>query len=151
MNEPDIAGDYKERDAQAAYSVLIELGQVLGAYRGKFVVVGGAVPWLLLPDAEPAHIGTLDIDLDLNPDALGDGEYAGFVETLEKAGYERNVGGLKPFQLRRLVTVDDADPITVIIDLLMPRVGAPKERSNTTLRPFGPRVTLTASANTLTP
>ena len=30
-------------------------------------------------------------------------------------------------------------------------VGAPKERSSTTLRPFGPRVTLTASARMLTP
>ena len=30
-------------------------------------------------------------------------------------------------------------------------VGAPKERSSTTLRPFGPRVTFTASARTFTP
>src|SRR5688500_17023327 len=30
-------------------------------------------------------------------------------------------------------------------------VGAPNERSRTTLRPFGPRVTLTASARTFTP
>ena len=30
-------------------------------------------------------------------------------------------------------------------------VGAPKERSSTTLRPFGPRVTLTASARMFTP
>ncbi len=33
MNEPDIARDYAERDVKAAYSVLIELGQVLGAWR----------------------------------------------------------------------------------------------------------------------
>lgn len=70
MNEPDIASDYQERDVKAAYSVLIELGQVLGAWRKKFVIVGGAVPWLLLGEARPKHIGTLDIDLDLNPDAL---------------------------------------------------------------------------------
>ncbi len=30
-------------------------------------------------------------------------------------------------------------------------VGAPKERSNTTLRPLGPKVVLTASAKTFTP
>ena len=30
-------------------------------------------------------------------------------------------------------------------------LGAPKDLSITTLRPFGPRVTLTASANLLTP
>ena len=84
MIEPDTAADYGDRESREAYSVLIELGQVLGAFRGKFVVVGGAVPWLLLPEAEPAHVGTLDIDLDRDPDALGDGEYAAFVETLKK-------------------------------------------------------------------
>src|SRR3972149_3278641 len=110
MKEPDAAGDYGEREARAAYSVLIELGPGLGAYRGKFVVGGGAVPWLLLPDAEPAHVGTLDIDLDLDPDTLGDGEYAAFVEALEKAGYGRGVDGLKKFQLRRVVSVDDGEP-----------------------------------------
>ena len=125
MNEPDTAGDYDEREARAAYSVLIELGQVLGAYHGKFVVVGGAVPWLLLPDAQPAHVGTLDIDLELDPDALADGEYAAFVETLVKAGYERGVDGLRKFQLRRVVSVDDAEPIAVIVDLLMPREARP--------------------------
>lgn len=125
MSEPDTAADYRERDAQAAYCVLIEIGQVLGAYRGKFVVVGGAVPWLLLKDAAPPHVGTLDIDLDLDPDALGEGEYAAFVETLERAGYERGVEGLKKFQLRRRIKVDAGEPIAVIVDLLMPREAHP--------------------------
>lgn len=125
MSEPDTAADYHDRDARAAYSVLIELGQVLGAYRGKFVVVGGAVPWLLLREAQPPHVGTLDIDLDLDPDALGGGEYARFVETLEQAGYERGTAGLKKFQLRRVVKVDEGEPIAVLVDLLMPREAQP--------------------------
>ena len=127
--EPDTAADYGDRDVKAAYSVLIELGQVLGAYREKFVVIGGAVPWLLLKGAEPAHVGTLDIDLNLDPAALGDGEYATFVETLEKAGYERGVEGLKKFQLRRMVKVDEGDPIAVIVDLLMPREAKPAKNA----------------------
>ena len=121
MSEPDIARDYQERDMKAAYSVLIELGQVLGAWREKFVIVGGAVPWLLLGEARPKHIGTLDIDLDLNPDALAEGEYATLVEALEKKDYERGKEGLKPFQLRRWVKVDEGEPVGVLIDLLMPR------------------------------
>lgn len=121
MNEPDTAHDYQERDVRAAWSVLVELGQVLGAWRDKFVIVGGAVPWLLCSRAAPRHIGTLDIDLDLDPAALCDGEYATLVETLEANGYERDVHGLKPFQLRRWVTVDDGNPVGVLIDLLMPR------------------------------
>ena len=128
MNEPDIAIDYEERDVKAVYSVLIELGQVLGSWRDKFVVVGGAVPWLLLGEARPEHIGTLDIDLDLNPDALAEGEYATLVEALEKKGYERGAEGLKPFQLRRWVTVDEGARVGVIVDLLMPR-GAKGDRN----------------------
>lgn len=121
MNEPDIAADYHEREVRAVYSVLIELGQVLGAWRDKFVIVGGAVPWLLLGEARPKHVGTLDIDLDLAPDALSDGEYATLVETLEKKGYERGMEGMKSFQLRRWVKLEDGGPVGVLVDLLMPR------------------------------
>ena len=39
----------------------------------------------------------------------------------------------------------------VVIDKSFVVRGAPKDFSKTTLRPFGPRVTFTASANTLTP
>lgn len=127
MNVPDRAADYQDRDVRAAYSVLIELGQVLGAFRDKFVIVGGAVPWLLLRDARPQHIGTLDIDIDLNCDALTEGEYATLVEQLEGRGYERGKEGLKEFQMRRWVNVDDGGPIAVLVDLLMPREAKTKK------------------------
>ena len=113
MNEPDVASDYQLREVQAVYSVLLELGQVLGAYRDNFVIVGGAVPWLLLPDARPRHIGTVDIDLDLNVDELSDGEYATLIELLEKNSYERGGENLRDFQLRRVVKVDDGDPVPI--------------------------------------
>lgn len=119
--EPKSANDYDDRGARAVYSVLLEIGQVLGAYRDRFVVIGGSVPWLLFPDAEPAHVGTLDVDLSLNAQALGDGEYKGLIEVLESAGYERAAENMKVFQLRRTVQIDDNGPIAVIIDLLMPR------------------------------
>lgn len=121
MNEPDTAHDYQERDVKAVWSVLVELGQVLGAWRDKFVIVGGAVPWLLYGNANPRHIGTLDIDLDLDPAALNDGEYATLVEALVSKGYERDVDDLRPFQLRRWISADDGEPVGVLVDLLMPR------------------------------
>jgi len=117
----DRAVDYEERDVKAAYSVLIEIGQVLGAYREKFVIVGGSVPWLLLPAARPKHIGTLDIDINLNPELLSGGGYASLVETLEQRGYERGQEGQNPFQLRRWVNVDKEYRVPVLVDLLMPR------------------------------
>ena len=46
--EPQSAADYDDRTTHAVKSVLVEIGQVLGSFRGKFAVIGGAVPWLLL-------------------------------------------------------------------------------------------------------
>ena len=57
--------DYMGDSVQAARSVLLELSRTLGAYRKHLVLVGGWVPELLLPEAEPRHVGSLDIDLAL--------------------------------------------------------------------------------------
>jgi len=46
--EPQSASDYDDRTTTAVKAVLIEMGQILGSFRGKFAVIGGAVPWLLL-------------------------------------------------------------------------------------------------------
>ena len=122
MNEPSIAIEYDDRSARAAHAVLLEIGQVLGAHRDAIVVIGGSVPSLLMPGANPAHIGSLDIDLDLDTEKLAAYGYAELIEKLDKAGFERNVAGLKPFQLRRMVGLHDGgEPIAVIIDLLMPK------------------------------
>lgn len=125
--EPDTAADYAGRGVQAMRSVLVELGQVLGSFRDAIVLVGGAVPWLRFPDVEPPHVGSLDVDLDLDVELLAEGRYAELVETLQKAGYERDIEGLKPFQLRRWVPVGDGRPVPVIVDLLMPRDAEPKK------------------------
>jgi len=53
----------------------MEIGQILGSFEGDFAVVGGAVPWLLLEAAYMQHVGTIDIDLTLDAEALGDGDY----------------------------------------------------------------------------
>ena len=121
MTESQIVGDYDERTTAAVKSVLIEIGQILGNFEGKFAVIGGAVPWLLLGEAEMQHVGTTDLDLDLDPAALGDGEYVRLVEALQKHGYlQRN--NLRRFQLVRTVPAIDGGPdIDVVVDFLMPR------------------------------
>ena len=77
LKEPQSAADYTDRATTAAKSVLVEIGQVLGSFRGKFAIIGGAVPWLLLDQADMPHIGTVDVDLVLDPSALADDEYVG--------------------------------------------------------------------------
>jgi hypothetical protein len=119
--EPQSAADYDDRTTAAVKSVLIEIGQILGSFRGKFAVVGGAVPWLLLDNEEMPHVGTLDVDLGLDAEALGDGEYAHLVEALQGKGYAQREG-LKRFQLvRQIPGTDGGAPIDVIVDFLMPR------------------------------
>lgn len=119
--EPQSANDYDDRTTGAVKSVLVEIGQILGSFQGKFAVIGGAVPWLLLDNEEMPHVGTLDVDLGLDAEALGDGEYARLVETLMKHDYHQRED-LRRFQLIRQIPATDGDnPIDVIVDFLMPR------------------------------
>ena len=121
VREPQSAGDYDDRTTAAVKSVLIEIGQVLGSFEGKFAIIGGAVPWLLLREADMPHIGTGDVDLDLDPAALGDGEYVGLVDALLEHGYHQRKN-LRRFQLVRTVPATDGGPdIDVVVDFLMPR------------------------------
>jgi hypothetical protein len=119
--EPQLATDYDDRTMAAVKSVLVEIGQILGAFKGRFVVIGGAVPWLLLENDDMPHVGTLDVDLGLDAEALGDGGYATLVESLQEHGYQQRKG-LRRFQLARAIRPrDDGPAIEIIVDFLMPR------------------------------
>lgn len=119
--EPQSANDYPDRTTAAVKAVLLEIGQILSSFHGKFAVIGGAVPWLLLDNEEMPHVGTLDVDLGLDAEALGDGEYARLVETLMKHDYHQRED-LRRFQLiRQIPATDGGDPIDVIVDFLMPQ------------------------------
>ena len=121
VTEPQSAADYDDRTTAAVKSVLVEIGQILGSFNGKFAVIGGAVPWLLLSEADTPHVGTVDVDLGLDPSALGDGEYVRLVEALQKHGYHQRES-LRRFQLVRTVPASDGGPdIDVVVDFLMPR------------------------------
>ena len=136
MSDPQFAIDYDDRGVAAAHSVLVEIGQILGSFRDCFVVIGGAVPTLTFPNAEEKHVGTVDVDLGLDPDALSEGEYAGFVDALEARGYIRGQDDMKRFQLRKEVTLGIGPPIAVIVDLLMPREAAPKKNRPPLVKDF---------------
>jgi len=119
--EPQSANDYADRTTAAVKSVLVEIGLILGSFQGKYAVIGGAVPWLLLDNEEMPHVGTLDVDLGLDAEALGDGEYALLVETLMRHGYDQRED-LRRFQLiRHIPATDGGTPIDVVVDFLMPR------------------------------
>ena len=85
--EAQHASEYDDRTTAAVKSVLVEIGQILGSFKGRFAIVGGAVPWLLLGNEDMPHVGTLDVDLGLDAAALGDGEYVHLVKALLGHGY----------------------------------------------------------------
>jgi hypothetical protein len=121
QQDPQSAADYDDRTTAAVKSALLEIGQILGSFQGKFAVIGGAVPWLLLNAEDMPHVGTLDVDLSLDAEALGDGEYVTLVEALMSHGYHQHVDRRR-FQLVRQVPAPDrGPPIDVIVDFLMPR------------------------------
>ena len=120
QENPRSANDYDDRSTAAVKSVLVEIGQVLGAFKDRFALVGGAVPWLLLDNDDMRHVGTIDVDLTLDAEGLRESEYVDLVEALMKSGYEQK-GERKRFQLVRTIEVAGGNPIDIYVDFLMPR------------------------------
>lgn len=108
--------DYAEEAVKAANAVLLELTHLLGEYRDHIVLVGGWVPELLFPSAEPKHVGSLDVDLALDHRNLTEAGYATIQELLLGHGYEPKPGG-QPFIFHRRVRIGDRD-VVVEVDLL---------------------------------
>jgi len=112
-------GDYADRQVEAARRVLVDVGQVLASFRDAIVVVGGWVPDLLFPGAEPKHVGSIDVDLALDAAKLGDGRYAELLKLLLDTGRYEKVD--KDFQLVSTVDLRDGEvPLRVEVEFLAP-------------------------------
>ncbi len=119
--EPLSAADYDDRTTEAVKSVLVEIGQILGSFRGKFVVIGGAIPWLLLNSKDMQHVGTTDADLVLDAEALGNGEYVELLTDLIEHGYTQDKKRAKFQLVRRIQPKDGGTSISIVVDFLMPK------------------------------
>ena len=118
----------------ASRSVLLELMTVLRAYRQSLILVGGWVPYLLLeqcgrPGAAAAHVGSIDIDIAVDPARLGESEYATISELLRARGYKPAVdrrGGPLLSSIERVVhSPVTKKPYTIRIDFLTHQAAAP--------------------------
>jgi Nucleotidyl transferase AbiEii toxin, Type IV TA system len=117
--EPRNEADYTDRQVEAAHRVLVDVGQVLSSFHDAIVVIGGWVPDLLLPNAEPEHIGSIDVDLALDAAKLNDGRYAELLKLLLDT--QRYIPGDKDFQLMTLVDLGDGQPpVRVDVEFLAP-------------------------------
>lgn len=67
------------------------LFEAFGSFKESLRLIGGLVPRYLAP-AEPAHVGTTDVDIVLDvPVLLAGDDYSSLREQLKKAGFQRLV------------------------------------------------------------
>ena len=101
----------------AAQRVLLELWTILAGFADAMTIVGGSAPPLLTGDRpDDPYVGTLDVDLVIDPIGIADDVYRTIAELLRERGY---VQLDQPFRWLRSVVVDGR-PIDVEVDLLAP-------------------------------
>lgn len=108
--------DYTDEAVEQCLSVMVEIMTVLGEYRDHIVLVGGWVPFFLLPDYRDEHTGSLDVDLALDHEQITEEGYRTILQLLERRGYRPS--DEQPFIFYREIPLKDREPITVQIDLL---------------------------------
>ena len=129
-----VAGDFDQRGAMArlSLSVYLELMTILGAYREALVLVGGWAPYFILErygrkETGFRHVGSVDIDIAVNPCLVSPDEYASIVERLERRGYRQRLDRLGqpvPFIFEREVKLGEGRGSRIIqVDFLAPEYG----------------------------
>jgi hypothetical protein len=113
----------------ASRAVLLELWTTLRAYREALVLVGGWVPYFLLSRHQRAedrfvHVGSIDIDLVVDPARVEEPEYATIVELLRERGYaaapDRRGEAIPGSLLRTVPSPTTRKPYTIRVDFLTP-------------------------------
>lgn len=117
--------DYTHELTNISKSVLLELMTTLKSYSDAFVLVGGWAPYFILekfkkPKNRFKHIGSIDIDLAINPAMIDARKYASIVELITKRGYTPRLdrlGNIVPFSFERTITVNEKEYI-IPVDFL---------------------------------
>jgi len=86
---------FTEGIADTSLFHLLELARMLRSYREGMVIVGGWVPYFLLKQFQRkgtafSHVGSIDIDIAINPEVINETQYATLEQLLRARGYEPN-------------------------------------------------------------
>ena len=101
----------------AAERVMLEIWTILAGLADAMTIVGGSAPPLLIGEQpDDPYVGTLDVDLVVDPIGVPDDVYRTIAELLRECGY---VQLTQPFRWLRAVAVDGRR-IEVEVDLLAP-------------------------------
>jgi len=138
MPRPRTARDYQDGITAASRAGLAEVMTTLGAYRDALVLVGGWAPHLIIEKfGEPGaygtgpygagpfggrfvHVGSIDIDLVVDPAIVDAEQYATIVELLLDRGYEPTPGSLYQFE-KTIRSPRDGQDYPIRVDVLTPQ------------------------------
>lgn len=135
LEEPRFEDDYQPRQVAAARRVIIDVMQVLAAFKDCLVLVGGWLPDLVIGYADESHIGSIDVDLALDVDKLNEGRYADMLKLLLSTKRYRQ--GDKEFQFVTEVDLKDGDDkVLVEVEFLAPKEVKTKENKPRLLEGF---------------
>ncbi|MCK4448097.1 MAG: hypothetical protein KAW56_13575, partial [Candidatus Marinimicrobia bacterium] len=76
--------DYTQEAVDGCLSVMVEIMTILGEFRDYIVLVGGWVPYFLLPEKKKDHTGSMDIDLALDHEHITDDGYRTILQLLDR-------------------------------------------------------------------
>ena len=105
-------------------SALLELSMGLRSYSEALVLVGGWVPYLLLRDRRASdsdfeHVGSIDIDLVVDPERMSADEYSTIVEMISDMGWV-SVENRDFSYSRAVVSPEDSTPYVITVDFMAP-------------------------------
>jgi len=122
--KPSFASEYRREQIELVRQTCLYVATKLGDLLEEFVVVGGLVPSLLIPEKslpqdEDAHIGTMDLDLGLSLALLDAHRYEDLTSRLRRAGFEPDVNeaGNPTFQRWKIQPSPD---LKVTVDFVIP-------------------------------
>lgn len=122
--KPSVASEYGPELVELARSTTLYICTKLGDYIEQFVVVGGLVPTLIIPQDPPPegadiHLGTRDLDIGFSLGILDENRYQEISSRLRSAGFapDTNERGNLTFQKWRL-----KEDLGVSIDFLIPQI-----------------------------
>jgi hypothetical protein len=135
MAGPRLIGAYADALVAASRSSMVELTLALRHYQDVLVLVGGWTPYFLIERfgrENPVHVGSIDIDLAIDPDRTGPDDYATIAELVERRGYtvrRSSDGQAVPFSFERAtISPVNGEPYTISVDFLTS--GPPEGRAH---------------------
>jgi hypothetical protein len=141
------ARDYEDDATATSLVGLAEIMTALGAYRDALVLIGGWAPYLILQkfgelggfvrgDFDPrdfdtgfTHVGSIDIDLVVDPASIDAEQYATIVQLLLARGYAPLTGSRFQFQ-KMISSLRTGRPHLVRVDFLTPTLLRQQGRSH---------------------